>query len=58
MNGWRASPSLEVFTNRVHELDILAQAAGHASLPCLACAVSAKRWSARNRCATWLRRGG
>lgn len=27
MNGWRASPSLEVFTNRVHELDILAQAA-------------------------------
>ena len=27
MNGWRASPSLEVFTNRVHELNILAQAA-------------------------------
>jgi hypothetical protein len=27
MSGWRASPSLEVFTDRVHELSILAQAA-------------------------------
>ena len=27
MSGWRASPSLEVFTDRVHELNILAQAA-------------------------------
>lgn len=32
MNGWRASPSLEVFTDRVHELGILAQAA--ADLEC------------------------
>lgn len=27
MSDWRASPSLEVFTDRVHELNILAQAA-------------------------------
>ena len=27
MRDWRASPSLEVFTDLVHELNILAQAA-------------------------------
>jgi len=26
MSDWRASPSLKVFTDRVHELNILAQA--------------------------------
>lgn len=26
MSDWRANPSLEVFTDRVHELNILAQA--------------------------------
>jgi hypothetical protein len=28
MSNWRANPSVEVFTDRVHELNILAQAAG------------------------------
>jgi hypothetical protein len=46
MSGWCASPSLEVFTDRVHELNILAQAAADLVQFLMAAAgLQARAWS-------------
>ena len=46
MSGWCASPSLEVFTDRLHELNILAQAAADLEqLLAAAATLQARAWS-------------
>ena len=56
MSGWRASPSLEVCTDRLHELNILAQAA--ADLDQLLTAAAGLKTGTRGRGDTGTRRRG